>query len=61
MSNNPTRSQMITSLIAYQTQAVTEAIAEGEDPNCFDLSGARMYYEDLNYDELQIAYDELSI
>lgn len=54
-----TKQQKIDILMQYQTSMVNEAIAHGESPDCFDLSGARMYYEDLTLNELDICLSDL--
>ena len=60
MSAAPTRSQMLAALMEHQSKAVDAAIAEGEDPGCFDLSGARMWYEELSFEDLTEQFFELN-
>lgn len=54
-----TRQDKINKLMAYQQAAVNQAITEGESSDCFDLPGARMYYEELSNTDLDMCIHEL--
>ncbi len=45
--------------MAYQQAAVAKSIEEGETPDCFDLPGARMYYEELSNTDLDMCIHDL--